>query len=60
MLADVNLITPVRGSEATDRARRRREERRKAQQVVPRRKNSSALNEDTGDRESRTGVSRYA
>ena len=60
MLADVNLITPLRDTQAAERVRKRKQEHRKAQRVVPRRENSSALNQDTGERKVNTGISRYA
>jgi hypothetical protein len=60
MLADVNLIPPVRGTEPAKATRRRRDEEKNKRKVQPRRQNSRALNEDQGGPNKGAGLDRFA
>ena len=60
MLADVNLITPVRESATANGAKRRREDRLKVQKVLPRRQNEDLANEDQQGQNKGAGLNAYA
>ena len=60
MLADINLITPIRESASSSGAQRRREDKLRSQKVLPRRQNDSPLNEESPARDKGKGLDAYA
>ena len=60
MLADMNIISPLREASSSSGAQRRREDKLRAQKVLPRQQNDSPLNKERDEQDRGRGLNAYA